>query len=157
MSLQANGAESVPTCGRCRWEWYFNPAPSAVGLVRDGGRVLLVRRRIAPHRGYWAVPGGFVHGYESVIATVRRELREEVGIGVRVVRFLGILRHVYGPARQPTLKCFFEVDTSSGTMRAGSDALDYRWFPLGRLPARLVATDRRAIAHVRAGRVPFFG
>ncbi|MBI3635426.1 MAG: NUDIX domain-containing protein [Candidatus Rokubacteria bacterium] len=147
--------QTLPACRRCGWVWYFNPAPGVLGLVIRRGRVLLVRRRIAPHRGYWTVPGGFIAGYETMTETLRRELREEIGAEAEPVRFLGAVRHVYGRSGPPSLKCFFEVRLR-GDLQAGSDAQAVAWFPLRRLPARLVPTDRTALRLLRRGRVPFF-
>ncbi|MGY1693456.1 NUDIX hydrolase [Geodermatophilus sp. SYSU D00766] len=53
-------------------------------VLDDAGRLLLVRRRNAPGRGLWSVPGGRVEPGESLAAAVTREVREETGLRVRV-------------------------------------------------------------------------
>jgi 8-oxo-dGTP diphosphatase len=42
--------------------------------------VLLIRRADPPHRGRWAIPGGFVEPRETLPTAARRELKEETGI-----------------------------------------------------------------------------
>ena len=61
--------------------YYQNPACAAAGAVVDGdGRVLLIRRRIAPFRGDWALPAGYQEIDEDPRETALREVREETGI-----------------------------------------------------------------------------
>lgn len=55
------------------------PAVS-VAVVR-GDRVLLVRRARAPSQGLYAFPGGKVEQGETLEEAVRRELKEETGLG----------------------------------------------------------------------------
>ncbi len=69
------------------------PVQPCVGAVvlDDAGRLLLVRRRNAPGRGLWSVPGGRVEPGESLPAAVAREVREETGLTVRVGEEVGRL------------------------------------------------------------------
>ncbi|SFO40037.1 ADP-ribose pyrophosphatase YjhB, NUDIX family [Geodermatophilus obscurus] len=60
-------------------------------VLDDAGRLLLVRRRNAPGRGLWSVPGGRVEPGESLPAAVAREVREETGLTVRVGEEVGRL------------------------------------------------------------------
>ncbi len=68
----------------------MQPCVGAV-VLDDAGRLLLVRRRNAPGRGLWSVPGGRVEPGESLPAAVAREVREETGLAVRVGAEVGRL------------------------------------------------------------------
>ena len=46
-------------------------------------KVLLIRRGLAPFKGSWALPGGFVRVDETIDEAARRELAEETAIHVR--------------------------------------------------------------------------
>jgi bifunctional NMN adenylyltransferase/nudix hydrolase len=48
----------------------------------QAGHVLLIRRRDAPGRGLWAMPGGFINQYETLEDAVVRELHEETNIDI---------------------------------------------------------------------------
>ena len=55
------------------------PAVAAV-MVRDG-KLLLIRRGAEPSKGKWSVPGGRVEFGETLVEAVKREVREETGLG----------------------------------------------------------------------------
>jgi 8-oxo-dGTP diphosphatase len=58
------------------------------GMVFRRGRVLLLRRRtdLPLYPGCWDLPGGHVEPGESLEAALVREVREETGYSVRVIR-----------------------------------------------------------------------
>lgn len=47
-----------------------------------GRSILLVRRRLVPYRGVWALPGLRMHRPESVSDTLRRIARDQVGLEI---------------------------------------------------------------------------
>ena len=62
-----------------------DPTPVvAVGgvVLAPGPRVLLVERARPPMVGKWTLPGGRLHGGESIVAAIEREVLEETGIRV---------------------------------------------------------------------------
>ncbi|MBF6238661.1 NAD(+) diphosphatase [Nocardia otitidiscaviarum] len=63
--------------------------PAVICLVHDGGdRVLLGRQHTWPE-GLFSLLAGFVEAGESLERCVEREIKEEVGVDVREVRYLG--------------------------------------------------------------------
>jgi bifunctional NMN adenylyltransferase/nudix hydrolase len=66
--------------------WDVAPYPvtfnTCDAVVIQSGHVLLVRRKHAPGKGLWAIPGGFLNHGERYCDGAIRELREETGIKV---------------------------------------------------------------------------
>jgi len=63
--------------------------PAVICLVHDGGdRAVLARQAVWPERMF-SLLAGFVEAGESFEACVVREIREEIGLTVRDVRYLG--------------------------------------------------------------------
>jgi 8-oxo-dGTP diphosphatase len=51
--------------------------------------ILLIKRNTVPFKGYWALPGGRTEPGEAVEQTIVREVKEETGLDVAVVRKIG--------------------------------------------------------------------
>jgi 8-oxo-dGTP diphosphatase len=65
-------------------------------LVREGTRVLVSRRRVdQPMPLLWEFPGGKVEPGEDPVVALAREVREELGCGVRVGRVHEVVFHAY--------------------------------------------------------------
>src|SRR4029077_3439302 len=66
-------------------------------LVRDGGRVLMSRRRADQAMPLlWEFPGGKVEPGEAPVDALARGVREELGCEVRVGRIHEVVFHAYG-------------------------------------------------------------
>lgn len=52
-------------------------------------KILLIKRDSIPFKGYWALPGGRVDPGETVEQTIVREVKEETGLDVEIIRKIG--------------------------------------------------------------------
>lgn len=106
---------------------HFNPAVAAGVIVEDAqGRVLLIRRAKEPARGSYGVPGGFVDIGESVEDAVRREAREETGLEVERLRFLGGWPNLYSwrGVDYPVLDLYFTARVRPGSLARPLDEVE---------------------------------
>jgi 8-oxo-dGTP diphosphatase len=71
------------------WRGYRNAPVAGCTIVRDG-QVLLAQRAHEPLLGDWESPGGFVELGEHPGDAAVREVREELGLEVRLTGLLGI-------------------------------------------------------------------
>ncbi|HET9255083.1 MAG TPA: NUDIX hydrolase [Pseudonocardiaceae bacterium] len=92
----------------------------------EDGRLLLIRRAQEPGRGRWSVPGGRVEPGETDHQALIREVAEETGLTVEIIRLLGrVHRNAPGDA-------VFDIDDylcrpAGGALAAGDDAEQARW------------------------------
>jgi ADP-ribose pyrophosphatase YjhB (NUDIX family) len=124
-------------CPRCGFVGHANSAPTAGAIVeRDDGRVLLARRAVPPYQGLWDIPGGYLLEGEHPLDGVRRELREETGLEIEPVRFLGAFMDVYGdaPDAAATLNLFWTARVLSGDAAPADDVAELRWFSDDEIP-----------------------
>lgn len=119
-------------CPRCRYEHYPHLHPAVIILVRDGDRVLLARKaEWAP--GRYALVAGFVDNGESLEGAVAREVKEEVGVDVKDIRYVGSQNWPF-PSQ---IMLGFVATYAGGEVRVDRSELeDARWFPCDQLPNR---------------------
>lgn len=112
---------------------------AAAVVVREDGRLLLIRRGTEPQRGRWSVPGGRVEPGETVAEAAVREAFEETGARVRAERELGV---VLVPGGADLVYEVHDVAATylGGRLRPGDDADAVRWAAPEELPG-LGTTD----------------
>jgi 8-oxo-dGTP pyrophosphatase MutT (NUDIX family) len=135
------------------------PSVSAVIFDRRG-RLLLQQRSDG---GQWGLPGGSVEIGESVHDAVIREVREETGLQVTVLRLVGVysepalqvVRYPDGNVWHYVNVCF-ECAVQSGELTTCDETLALRYVPAARLPATLLPNHRIRIQDARARRAAAF-
>ena len=109
--------------------------------VDDEGRVLLSRRAGAPFEGRWDFPGGFLNEGEHPLDALRRELKEEAGVEIEPLEFLGVWIDRYseddsGPA---TLNFYWTARIVQGEPEPDDDVAELCWFSAEQIPREELA------------------
>src|SRR5215472_5660687 len=76
-------------------EYPERPMVGVGGVIVDRGRTVLIRRGTEPLLGQWSIPGGTIEIGETIEEAVRRELREETGLEVRVIELIELFDRIY--------------------------------------------------------------
>ncbi len=126
---------------------YKNPIPTVDAIIHNNlNRILLVKRKRDPYKGYLALPGGFINHGETVEDAVKREVLEETSLNVEPLEILGVYSD---PSRDPrdhiisTVFVCLKLDDSDG--KAGDDASDLSWIDLNKVSDQSLAFDHKQI------------
>lgn len=119
-------------CTGCGADNRHHPKLLVACFVHCGPRLLWMRRALAPQKGFWAIPAGFMESGESMVEAAARETREETGVvldpaqlSLFMMGTISFISEVYVAFRgaAPDLACSI-----------GPEALDAQFFSRDELP-----------------------
>ncbi|MBN1169709.1 NUDIX hydrolase [Candidatus Micrarchaeota archaeon] len=117
--------------------------PFACDMVLiENGKILLIKRGREPFRGQWAVPGGRIDDFETAEQCARREMKEETGLDIEIIKLTGLYSD---PGRDPRgiIAAAYLVKRTGGQLQSGDDAAEAAWFDVKDLPS--LAADHKKI------------
>lgn len=131
--------ERAMRCDACSLHFYPRLSPSMIVLITRGDELLLAR---SPRfvTNMYSTLAGFVEPGESVEDCVRREVREEVGVEVSNIRYIGSQNWPF----PHSLMLGFHAEYAGGEIVIQEDEIeDAGWFSIHALPP---LPARRSIA-----------
>lgn len=107
------------------------------GLDKEDLKIMLIKRKLPPFQGKWALPGGFVHVDENLEEAAVRELREETGIEKVFLEQLYTFGEVNRDPRERvvTIAYYALVNLWEHKIHPTTDAEKAAWFSVEDLPA----------------------
>ncbi len=122
-------------CSSCGFHFFVNASAAVAALVTDGnGKLMLVTRGVEPGYGKLDLPGGFVDHHESVEDAVKRELVEELGMKVKLMKYINSApnEYIFSGFSVFTIDLAFEVIPESvNNLKPMDDILEYRFYAEG--------------------------
>ena len=116
-------------------------------ILNDNNEILLQQRNKEPEKGYWSIPGGKLEWMETFEEAVKREIKEECDIDIKVLRLLGICDHIVKSENQhwvsPSFLC--KIEKGEPKIMEPNKHLDMKWFSLDNLPEKLTITTKDAV------------
>ncbi len=102
-----------------------------VAVVGPNG-ILLIKRGQPPHQGSWSLPGGAQELGETAVECGRREVLEETGLVISQPELVDVVNSIQYDKINKIQYHYTLIDfvatVASGSLAAGSDADDARWF-----------------------------
>ncbi|MGE3860816.1 MAG: NAD(+) diphosphatase [Burkholderiaceae bacterium] len=127
---QQVGHERAKRCPACGLTAYPRISPAMMVLITRGRELLLGRGLTFPPGRYSAL-AGFLEAGESIEDAVAREVREEVNVEVRNLRYFGSQSWPF----PNSLMIAFHAEYAGGDMRPDpAELADAQWFPVYALP-----------------------
>ena len=121
-------------CPNCDFIDYKNPLPVAIAIAVKDKKFLLIKRGMAPRKGTWSSPSGFIECGETPEEACLRELKEETGVSGQVARLVGVGRiedkEVYGDM----LVVRYLIKVGNEEITPGDEVEDVRFFDIAELP-----------------------
>lgn len=117
-------------------------------IQNNEGKILLEKRapRMSAYPNHWGLPGGWIEWNETAVDALKREVHEELGVEIEVIKFVG--RYYDTPNRHPTKTSFalpHICKIVSGTPAAfqPEEVAEIGWFSVDEILQMDMAYDHR--------------
>jgi len=129
-------------------EYPARPLVGTGALILKGGELLLVKRGAQPGFGKWSIPGGLVELGENVRDAMMREVKEEVGFDVEVVKLTDVVDTITldnnGRVQYHFVVVNFLARIVGGELKTATDILEARWVPVEEVEKHDLTSSFRA-------------
>lgn len=110
---------------------------AADAIVVKNNKVVLVKRRYAPYKNFYALPGGHLNHNETFEEACVREVKEETGLRVKIKKLINVYS---SPERYPncdTISVCYWCKPLFGNLRTSHETPEVKQVSLGELPKKL--------------------
>jgi 8-oxo-dGTP pyrophosphatase MutT (NUDIX family) len=99
-------------------------------LLKQDGKYLLVQERQPKAYGLWNLPAGHVDKGEEIETTAIREVKEETGFDIRLIKEIAL----YHESAKQAVKHVFAADIIGGKLMSLNDEImDIRWLTFNQI------------------------
>jgi len=122
-------------------------------ILNEKNQILLMKRtkECRNYAGYWSVPGGGVEFFEKVEDAVKREVREELGVEIEIIKLLSVTNDIIEDEGQHWVATQFQCKIVSGTpTNLEPDKCDeLKWFDLDKIPEKITLVTADGVEHLK--------
>ncbi len=117
-------------CSNCKTIHYVNPNIIVGCIVEYDGKILLAKRGIEPRMNYWNLPCGFLEMSENVEDGAIREVYEETGLQVEIIK----LQTVYNVVHSGQVYLIFSATADNSNFKETFETLESKFFSPDEIP-----------------------
>lgn len=118
-------------------------------IINDKNETLLLKRgkNSRNQAGYWSKPGGTVEFGEKIEDAIKREIKEEFGVEIELIKFLGFTDHIMKEENQHWLSISYLAKIIKGEPQNLEPEKhdEIRWFNLNDLPEKMTQTTSEVV------------
>jgi len=102
-------------------------------IINEKSEVLLIMKKRGFGRGKWNGPGGKVKVGESIIESVIREVKEEIGVEIINPVKLGCIEFIW-PTTENNQRCYIHLAKKFNGQPLESEECLPKWFKINEIP-----------------------
>lgn len=130
-------------CQKCDFHIYENPRfANAVIFENEVQEILMIKRKWPPKVGFLDLPGGFIDLGETVEESVIREIKEELGIELKVFQFFGLSEpdfYDFKGVKYQTISIVYKAKINNQKIEALDDVGELVWLNKSNIPYNKLA------------------
>lgn len=120
-------------------------------IMNQQNEVLLLLRKKSPEADFWSIPGGTVEMFETIEDTIIREIKEELGVNIEIIKLLGITNHILENEKTHWVSPAFLVQIIENQIPYNVEPdkhHDLKWFSINDLPHNITLTTSKALQYL---------
>ena len=108
-------------------------------IIKNKGKILLLKRKGSHGEGTWAPPGGHLEFNERIEECVKREVIEETGLILDKIKFIGVTNDIFREEGKHYITIFMscESKTDEVEIKEKDKCAAMGWFEWKKLPEPL--------------------
>lgn len=109
-------------------------------VIVDRGKILLCQVK---GRDYYYLPGGHVNFGESAEEALRREIKEEMDVSTKTLRFIGVVENIFndGKEKHHELNLVFDTKIGNNNVKSIEDHLEFYWKDVKKLSTEKILPE----------------
>ena len=122
-----------------------SPILTVDGIILKDNKILLTKRVIHPFQGYWVLPGGHVDYGERVEEALRREMKEETGVSLKIKKLFGVYSDPKRDPRYHTTSVVYLCEKGAEKIKLNQESSEFKYFSFKNLPQKIGFDHRKII------------